>query len=133
MRRFQLTALCVIALMLPILPGVAQADATSDFQTLLDEAWERRVYKVEPDISEKLRLLVDQIGVVRAGPRDVVELHTQALEYMMRNVPHERAQVYIEEGRLMILELMGYLASFYRTHSVWNRETPPGDARNESV
>ncbi len=42
MRRFKPTALCV-ALLLPILPGAALADATSDFQTLLDEAWEARL------------------------------------------------------------------------------------------
>ncbi len=28
-----------------------------------------------------------------------------------------RAQVYIEEGRIMVLELMGHLASYYRTYS----------------
>ena len=100
---------------------------TQDYRDLLEEAWQRRVYKVEPDISEQLRVLVDQMGVVRAGPRDIIELHTGALEHKIRDVPPAKAQVYVEEGRMMVLELMGYLASFYRTHSVWNRETPPGD------
>ena len=92
---------------------------------LLDQAWERRLYKVEPEISEKLRAMVDQIGVNRAGPRDVVEMHTRALEDKIGDVPHAKAQVYVEEGRMMLLELMGYLASFYRTHSVWYRDMLP--------
>jgi hypothetical protein len=29
----------------------------------------------------------------------------------------QKSRAYIEEGRYRILELMGYLASFYRTHA----------------
>jgi DNA-binding NarL/FixJ family response regulator len=101
---------------------------TRDYSALLDQAWKRRIYQVKPDISETLRSLVDQIGVVRGGPRDVVELHTQALEGKIRGVPHTKAQVYVEEGRMMILELMGHLASFYRTHSIGYREVLPDDS-----
>ena len=95
---------------------------TRDYGDWLDLAWERRLYKIEPDISKNLRDMADQLGVVRARPRDLVELHTRALQDKIRDVPHAKAQVYVEEGRMMILELMGYLASFYRTHSVWDRE-----------
>jgi hypothetical protein len=100
---------------------------TLDYGALLDRAWERRIYKVKPDISEKLRVWVDQIGGVRGGPRDVVELHTRALENKIRGLPHAKAQAYVEEGRMMILELMVYLASFYRTYSIGYRETLPDD------
>jgi len=91
---------------------------TRDYEDWLDLAWDRRLYKIESDISKNLRDLADQLGVVRARPHDVVELHTRALEGKIRDVPHAKAQVYVEEGRMIILELMGYLASFYRTHSL---------------
>ncbi len=42
MRRFKPFTLCLVML-LPVLPSAALADATSDFQTLLDEAWESRL------------------------------------------------------------------------------------------
>jgi hypothetical protein len=44
----------------------------------------------------------------------VVELHVRALRNTSRDVSHKRAQALAEEGRLLALELMGYLVSFYR-------------------
>lgn len=44
----------------------------------------------------------------------MVELHTRVLSAKARGAPHAKAQVYLAEGRLMVLELMGYLTGFYR-------------------
>lgn len=85
-----------------------------DYGTLLDLALEQRVYKVEHNITEQLRTMAQRMGFLRAGPRDVVEVHTAALKARLRNAPPQKAQAYIEEGRLMVLELMGYLVAFYR-------------------
>lgn len=106
---------------------------TLDYGALLDQAWERHIYKVKPDISEKLRVLADQIGGVRGGPRDVVELHTRALEDKIRDIPHVKAKIYIDEGRMMILELMGYLVSFYRIYSIGYGERMPDDLHGDSL
>ena len=81
---------------------------------LLDLALEQRAYRVEHNISERLRSLAERVGFLKAGPRDVVEVHTNALKTKTDKVTPQKAQAYAEEGRLMILELMGYLVSYYR-------------------
>jgi len=84
---------------------------------LMDLALEQQAYKVEHDISGKLRTIADELGSFKAGPRDVVEIHSSALRKKTSQANHARAQAYAEEGRMMVLQLMGHLASYYRTYS----------------
>jgi DNA-binding response OmpR family regulator len=84
---------------------------------LLDMAVEQRAYKVEHQISEQLRSLAMEIGILKGGPRDVIELHTYAINNKIETVKHQRSQAYVEEGRLLVLELMGHLVTHYRTQS----------------
>ncbi len=81
---------------------------------LMDLALEQRAYRVEHDVSGELRSMSARLGFLRAGPRDVVEVHSNALKAKTRQAAPTRAQAYVEEGRLMVLELMGYLVSYYR-------------------
>jgi PAS domain S-box-containing protein len=81
---------------------------------LMNLALEQRAYKVEHNISEQLRSLAERLGLLRAGPRDIVEIHSNTLKGQTKVVTPQKAQAYVEEGRLMVLELMGYLASYYR-------------------
>lgn len=87
----------------------------------LELAIEQRIYKVEHPVSEELRALAERLGSLNAGPRDIVELHTQSLVRVTeeKNGKHTsardwKAQAYTEEGRLIALELMGYLAGYYQ-------------------
>ncbi len=89
-----------------------------EYGHLLDLALEQQAYRVEHNISDKLRPLAEKLGLLKAGPRDVVEIHTQALREKTQNVNLTKAQAYAVEGRLMILELMGYLTSFYRKYYI---------------
>ena len=87
----------------------------NDYADLLDKALEQRAYKVEHNISEKLRSMGEKMAFIKAGPRDVVKIHATALKRKTgRAVISQKARAYLEEGRLMVLELMGHLASFYR-------------------
>ena len=87
----------------------------------LELAIEQRIYKVEHAVSEELRALAERLGSLNAGPRDIVELHTQSLVRVTeeKNGKHTtardwKAKAYTEEGRLIALELMGYLAGYYQ-------------------
>ena len=88
---------------------------------LMDQVLERRVYKVEHDVSEGIRLLAEELGFVKAGPRDVIDMHTTVLRIKVRGALPQKAGVYAEEGRLMILELMGHLVSYYRRRCLASR------------
>ena len=83
---------------------------------LMDLALEQQAYKVEHDISGKLRTIAEELGSFKAGPRDVVEIHSSALRKKTSETSHARAGAYTEEGRMMVLQLMGHLASYYRTY-----------------
>ena len=85
---------------------------------LMELALEQQAYRVEHDISGNLRSIAEELGYLKAGPRDVVELHSSALRRKTAAASHAKAQAYLEEGRVMGLELMGYLASYYRTYSL---------------
>ncbi|NUM43978.1 MAG: response regulator [Anaerolineales bacterium] len=97
------------------------------YQVLMENALEHRIYHVDQGVSKDLRTLADQLGFLKAGPRDVIELHTQALKSKINQVPLQKAQAYVEEGRLMVLELMGYLVTFYRSHAVLT--SPSGEVQ----
>ncbi len=88
------------------------------YGNLLDLALEQRAFKVDHHVSEQLRALADKLGFVKASPRDAIEIHTKILKDKNKDVPLAKAQAYVSEGRLMILELMGYLASFYRKYYI---------------
>lgn len=96
-----------------------------DYAELLDLALEQRFYRIRHPVSARLRRLSEELGSVRAGPRDVMELHQAALTRKKESAPPRKAQAYLDEGRLLVLELMGYLASYYRKYSLSLRRTQP--------
>jgi len=101
------------------------------YVALLDRSLERRIHKEEIDLSTPLRAMAVQLGYLYAGPRDVIDIHVTALKRQDYAVNPLKSQAYVEEGRLIVLELMGYLVSFYRTYgSGAIRRQPTIEERN---
>jgi len=100
-------------------------DISLRYSELLDRSIEKRIYKVENNISEGLRALSEELGFLKTGPRDVIEIHTGVLGKKCRGAVHLKAQAYIEEGRIMLLELMGYMITFYRNYYFESMSAPP--------
>jgi PAS domain S-box-containing protein len=96
----------------------AFAGLVARYEELLDRALEQRAYRVDAGVSEGLRALVEPLGFLFARPRDLVEIHTRAVASRTRGASPRKAAVYAEEGRLLLLELMGHLASHYRRRSL---------------
>ncbi|MBP0015657.1 MAG: hypothetical protein J7545_21325 [Roseofilum sp. SBFL] len=93
-------------------------EIVQEYGELMDLSMEQRAYRVEHNISEKLRNMGEQLGFLKASPRDVVDIHTQVLKEKTQQTNPVKAQAYVSEGRLMVLELMGYLASYYRKYFI---------------
>ena len=93
-------------------------DMVRAYSNLLEMALEQRAYKVDHEVSDKLRALVERLGFLKAGPRDVVDIHSSALRKKVEAATPQMAQVYLEEGRVRVLECMGYLVSYYRMRSL---------------
>jgi DNA-binding response OmpR family regulator len=89
---------------------------TKDFGKIMDKAFETRAYKVDFDLTAELRALADDLGFSFANPQDVVEIYSTALKEKMQPATYEASQVYLEEGRILLLKIMGYLLSFYRKY-----------------
>jgi hypothetical protein len=89
-----------------------------NYGELLDLALEQRAFRVEYPISDRLRVFADKLGFLKASPRDVIDIHTTTLRKKNQDLTLAKAQAYVSEGRLIVLELMGYLTSFYRKHYI---------------
>jgi DNA-binding NarL/FixJ family response regulator len=98
------------------LPDVFE-DHVERYAEVLDLVLEERAFRVDHDVPARLRTQADELGFLRAGPRDVVEIHTTAIRWLSRSARAERVRHYLAEGRLLIVELMGDLVSYYRRHS----------------
>jgi CheY-like chemotaxis protein len=93
------------------------AEMVERYCVLLDLALEERAYRVEHNVSEGFLFMVERLGFLKAGPRDVIDIHSAALKHKIADASPARAQAYVEEGRLTALELMGDLVSYYRNRS----------------
>lgn len=93
------------------------ANLTAQCGQFLDLAIQQQKYRVEHDLSTELRKVGDRLGSLGAGPRDVIDLYGDALKARSAGVVAARARAYLDEGRLLVLELMGHLVSYYRDHS----------------
>lgn len=91
-------------------------ELTSIYGRLLEQSLEAQALRVDYDIPGQLRRLAETMGFLRAGPRDVTEVHTEVLAVKSKDVSSARARAFVEEGRFLVLELMGHMVSFYRRH-----------------
>ncbi len=98
------------------------------YGTLIERALEQRAYKVEHNVSEDLRAMAEQMGSLNASARDVVEVHTTALQRTLGGIVPQKAAACAEEARFLVLELMGRLVTFYRRYSFGIRRGPASDA-----
>lgn len=105
-------------------PGLFQ-EFVASYEELMERALEQREFRVHHPLSEELQVLGEKLGALRAGPRDVVEIHSAALKHKRQATALPKMQAYVEEGRLMVLELMGHLASYYRRHVLESGQVPP--------
>lgn len=97
-------------------------EMVAEYGRLLDFALEQRLYKVEHNISDGLYELVERLGFLKAGPRDIIDLHSAALKERIDKASLPKTQAYVEEGRMAALELMGHLVSYYRTFYIGARK-----------
>ncbi len=94
-------------------------DLVERYEQRMDAALEQQAYKVEDNNSAEIMTMAERLGALRAGPRDVVDVHIAALKNKSRQSNPIKAEAYAEEGRLIALKLMGELTSYYRKRCVY--------------
>ncbi len=85
------------------------------YEDLIQQAMLNRAYKVEHNVSEQLREMSMRMGDLCVSPRDLVKVHSTALKLQLRDATSARVQALVEESRLLLMELMGYLITYYRS------------------
>lgn len=99
----------------------------AQYEKILERSLEQRVKKVELGVSSDSEQMAQRLGFLKATPRDVVELHRNVVNQKMALAASLlKANAYQEEARLRIVELMGYLAMYYRNQ-------PMGETHVEGV
>jgi CheY-like chemotaxis protein len=84
------------------------------YGALLDRAVDLALGAAQESLDEPMQALAQQAAELRASPRDVIEIHAAAMKAREPAQGAQRMKLYVAEGRVRLLELMGYLASTYR-------------------
>jgi hypothetical protein len=93
-------------------------ELTHQYSHLLDLALEEKTFKVDHHLSDAMRVLAHRLGFLGADPHDVVLLHSEALKQKSATEAYFKTRAYFDEGRLLVLQLMGYLVAYYRSHAI---------------
>ena len=81
---------------------------------LLERRFSDTVRAGERATSQDLQVMSESMGLMYAGPRDVIRVHQDALREYTAMATDSVARAMGNEGRLMLVELMGYLMAWYR-------------------
>lgn len=90
------------------------AELAREYGEVLDHAVEQILQRRPVPLEKRLQRLAVVAGELRAGPRDIVELHAAAMKQREARHGPQRMKLYLAEGRVRLLELMGHLVAFYR-------------------
>lgn len=103
---------------------VVFAELQIAYQSLLGNALEQRVFRVENVVSIGLRDLAERLFRAHAGAGDVTELHYRALSARAADEAPGRARALMETGRLTLIELLGRVLNAYRSRNLDIRRHP---------
>ena len=92
------------------------------YEDTLELLLDQKTYKVDHNLSERLRDIATEIGFLRGGPRDVIELHSAAVRNKTVGVSRQKAKAYLSEGKFLAFGLLGHLTSFYMNRAVFVME-----------
>lgn len=75
---------------------------------------DEQIHRVDHKVRDRLRTFAEELGRLRATPRDLIEIHSRTLEKGAPQSSRKAEAAYIDEARMILVQAMGYLASFYR-------------------
>lgn len=90
------------------------AELARDYGEILDRAIEQIQQRRPASLEQQMQALAGAAAELRAGPRDIVDLHATAMKQREAEHGQQRMKLYLAEGRVRLLELMGHLVTLYR-------------------
>ena len=94
------------------------AEFVRDYEDLLEDAVEQQLMRTDRRVEPRLKEMARRMSRLRVAPRDLVDVHIAALKSKSTAGAPQRIKAMSDEGRIVLLELMGYLASEYRIFAI---------------
>lgn len=98
------------------------AELAQEYGEVLDHAVEQILQRRPAPFEHRLQKLADAAAELRAGPRDIIELHATVMKQREAEQGPQRMKLYLAEGRMRLLELMGHLVTLYRDRWLGRKE-----------
>ena len=90
-------------------------DSVRQYSQMLVNAVKTRELDATPSDGPRARALGQRLGFLKATARDVVDVHRETMSRMLTTEESSRTSFYIrEEGRILLVHLLGILMDFYR-------------------
>lgn len=86
------------------------------YASLVKLGMEEQAVQQNHHVAEQLTELAEQMGFLKSGPRDVINVHSRAVQQLVEGYPPDKASALASEARFRMLELMGRLLLFYRRY-----------------
>jgi PAS domain S-box-containing protein len=94
--------------------AAARGGLALQYEQILRDALDNRIYKTGNDPSSALRSMACELLQLQSTARDVIAIHCETMRKLAPLPESPRAQAFIEVGRISLIELLGHLLSGYR-------------------
>ena len=98
-------------------------DLVSEYQDILEKSLDAVIHETGFIATDSIHDLATKMVFLSAGPRDVLQIHKLALAVLCDGRPQARVRATTEEGRFLLVELLGSILSLYR--SMYKRHSGP--------
>lgn len=92
--------------------------SVSKYYDVILLAIDEKQYKQTIISRTALRQIAEMLGGWRCGPRDVIDIHVAALRDEQKSEGGRSPKLLAEEPRFLLIELLGYLALYYRNLAI---------------
>lgn len=87
---------------------------TRTYEKLLLKSLDEASYRSSQQVPDLARTMAHDLGDLRAGPKDVIDIHTAGLKRAVHNTSKQKELAITEEARILLVQLMGFLVLHYR-------------------
>lgn len=92
--------------------------ARGQYAELVGQYVEERGLVVDYHVASRAKTLAGDLALLRATPRDVVDVHVAALRGLVEGRARGRVRVLMDTGQILLVQVLGHLASYYRAQAV---------------
>ncbi|TQV70071.1 response regulator [Denitrobaculum tricleocarpae] len=91
------------------------------YESTFDVAISEQLYRVATSSTDQFRRLADVFCQYRAGPKDVIDVHLSVLDKKVTDEnPSPRQLLSLtQEARVVLVQVLGFVAEGYRTYAMW--------------